>query len=78
MVLQKIAPESRNRTYFKMRIIPEGKIIVGVVVGKSLKIVMVKYSYVKHQQSEKSKNNKRNMFFLNPNFHSIVSKFFQI
>ncbi len=78
MVLKEIAPESRNGTYFEMRVIPESKIIVGVVVGKSLKIVMVKYSDVKHQQSEKRKNDKRNIFFMYLYFHSAVSKFCQI
>ena len=78
MVLKKVPPECWEWTYPEMGIIPESKIVVGVVVGKSLKIVVVKYSDVKHQQSEKSKNDKRNMFFMYLYFHSVFSKFCQI
>jgi hypothetical protein len=41
MVLQKITSESSYRAYSKMRIIPEGKVVIAIIVSISSEKIMV-------------------------------------
>jgi len=49
MVLQKVASEGGQRADSEVRIIPESKIIVGVIVGKCFKKVVVVNSNEKQE-----------------------------
>jgi len=63
MVLQKITPESRYRTNPEMRIIPESKVVIPVIVGYRPKVIMIGYSHKKKQNTKKDENDIWNMCF---------------
>lgn len=52
MVLQEIAPKGSNRAYPEMRIIPEGKVIIAIIVGVGSEKIMVEYSHGKKQNAK--------------------------
>jgi hypothetical protein len=64
MVLQEIPGICWHWADSEMRIVPEGKIIIAVIVSNSSKIIVVGNTHEKKQKAKKAHYKIGNMFFL--------------
>jgi hypothetical protein len=72
VILKKISPESWNGADSEMRIIPEGKIVISVVVSYRSKKIVIHDAHKKHQHTKKGKKVIWQIFIAKLKTHALV------